>query len=264
MNNTSAIIGIGDSWVQGEGGYPKHIWEENNGRMWKHLEESKHLIPIENENSWVNRLALDLNFNSINLGQRAIGNRGAVRTLYLNDFSQYNNGIIILMLTGFDRFDLFHSNWQDDHYKFTTLWPFMDNKERNIFYGKELYSEQSAAVETACSILEAQTFAKSHNFDFIFANGFEIRGEEYLNTMCPTVSKKIDWDRCVHTHTDYDCFARLFARKDNLCKDDYESVANFYPKMHWPATYMTNDMHPTIEGYKLIASEIKRIFIGNV
>jgi len=30
--------------------------------------------------------------------------------------------------------------------------------------------------------------------------------------------------------------------------------------MEWPATYMTNDMHPTIEGYKLIAEEFKRIF----
>jgi hypothetical protein len=260
MSNTSVIIGIGDSWTQGEGGYPKHIWKENKGRMWKPLAESRHLIPIENENSWVNKLAIELNYDSINLGQRAIGNRGAARTLYLNDFSKYTKGIVIFMLTGFDRFDLFHSNWQDDHYKFTTLWPFMDNKERNVFYGKELYSEESAAVETACSILEAQTFAKANNFDFIFANGFEIRGEEYLNKMCPDVSQKIDWDRCVHTHTDYDCFARLFARKDNLCKDDYESIANFYPAMDWPATYMTNDMHPTIEGYKLIASEMKRIF----
>lgn len=260
MSNTSVIIGIGDSWTQGEGGYPEHIWKENNGRMWKPLYESKHLIPIENENSWVNKLALDLNCDSINLGQRAIGNRGAARTLYLNDLSNYTKGTIIFMLAGFDRFDLFASYWKTDHYQFKTLWPFLDNKEEHIFYGKNLYSEEAAAVETACSILEVQTFAKANNFDFIFANGFEIRGEEYLNKMCPDVAKKIDWSRFVHTHTDYDCFARLFARKDNLCKDDYESIANYYPAMDWPATYMTNDMHPTIEGYKLIANEIKRIF----
>ena len=56
-----ALIGIGDSWTQGEGGSPDEMWEANNGRMWKKLSESLHLIPIEQENSWVNRLAQHLN-----------------------------------------------------------------------------------------------------------------------------------------------------------------------------------------------------------
>lgn len=260
MSKSKVIIGIGDSWTQGEGGYPEHIWKENNGKMWKKLDESKHLIPIEHENSWVNKLALSTNSVPVNLGQRAIGNRGAVRTLYLNDLSQYDSGTIILILTGFERFDLFKSHWNADHYQFETLWPFHTHKKEHVFYGRNLYSDEAAAVETACCILEAQNFAKANGFKFIFANGFEIRGKEYLDSMCPEVANKINWSRCVHSHTDYDCFARLFARKDNLCKDDYKSIAKFYPKMEWPATYMTNDMHPTIEGYKLIASEIKRVF----
>lgn len=260
QNNTNVIIGIGDSWTQGEGGYPKQLWEENNGRMWKKIYESKHLIPIEHENSWVKRLADILDYTPVNLGQRGIGNRGAVRTLYLNNFKNYTKGTVILILTGFDRFDLFESHWANDHYKFKTLWPFLDHKEEHIFYGKNLYSEESAAIETVCSILEAQNFAKANNFDFIFANGFEMRGEEYLKQMCPEVADKIDWSRCVHTHTDYDCFARLFVRLDGLCAEDYATVVDYYPKMDWPAKYMTNDMHPTIEGYKLIAQEIKRIF----
>jgi hypothetical protein len=259
-NNTSAIIGIGDSWTQGEGGYPEHIWTENNGRMWKRLDESKHLISIENENSWVNRLALMLNSTPVNLGQRAIGNRGAARTLYLNDLSQYKNSTVVMLLSGFDRFDLFHKDWQTDHYKFSTLWPFRDDKERNVFYLNNLYSEEAAAVETACSILEAQTFAKANNFNFIFGNGFEMRGKEYFDNMCPTVSKQIDWDRYVHTHTDYTCFAQLLVRKDGLCAETFEAVADYYPKMDWPAKYMTNDIHPTIEGYKVIAEEIRNIF----
>tara|TARA_B110000503_G_scaffold28131_1_gene44937 strand:- start:17995 stop:18768 length:774 start_codon:yes stop_codon:yes gene_type:complete len=254
-----ALIGIGDSWTQGEGGYTDEVWKANNGRMWKKLSESMHLIPMEQENSWVNRLAQNLDYASINLGQRAIGNRGAVRSLYLNDVSQYTSGTVVLILTGFERFDLFNEHWQDDHYKFHTLWPFLDHKDIHKLYQK-VYSEKAAAVETACCILEAQNYAKANNFDFIFGNGFEIRGQEYLNRMCPEVSNKIDWNKCIHTHTDYDCFARLFARKDNVCADDYESIAKFYPAMLYPATYMTNDMHPTIEGYKLIAAEIKRIF----
>ena len=259
-SNTSAVIGIGDSWTQGEGGYPEHIWKENNGRMQKNIYESKDLIPIEHENSWVRRLADLLDYSPVNLGQRAMGNRGAVRTLYLNDFTNYTDGVVALILTGFDRFDLFAPHWQTDHYQFKTLWPFLNHKEEHIFYGKNLYSEEAAAVETACTIIEAQNFAKINGFDFIFGNGFEVRGEEYLRHMCPEVANKIDWSRCIHSHTDYGCFAQLFVRRDGLCAEDYETVSNYYPNMEWPATYMTNDMHPTIEGYKLIAEEFKRIF----
>ncbi len=126
------LIGIGDSWTQGEGGYPDDIWKANNGRMWKKLSESLHLIPIEQENSWVNKLAQHLNYTPVNLGQRAIGNRGAVRSLYLNDVSQYTGGTVALMLSGFDRFDLFQKQWKDDHYKFETLWPHMEHKDMTV------------------------------------------------------------------------------------------------------------------------------------
>lgn len=259
-----ALIGLGDSWTQGEGGYPEEIWKANNGRMWKKLSESEHLIPIEQENSWVNRLAQLINYQPINLGQRAIGNRGAVRSLYPNDFSKYTEGVVILMLSGFDRFDFFEKDWQNRHYKFNTLWPHADHKEEHIFYGKKIYSEESAAAETACCILEAQAFAKANNFDFIFANAFEMKGRDYFNQMCPAIANNINWDRYMHTHTDYSSFAQLLVRKDNLCKEEIEAVAEYYPKLDYPAKYMTNDIHPTIEGYKLISEEIKRIFYNNV
>ena len=253
------LIGIGDSWTQGEGGYPDDMWKANNGRMWKKLSESLHLIPIEQENSWVNKLAQHLNYTPVNLGQRAIGNRGAVRSLYLNDINQYTGGTVALMLSGFDRFDLFQKQWKDDHYKFETLWPHMEHKDMHVLYQK-LYSEEAAAVETACCILETQHYAKANGFDFIFANAFEMRGKEYFDSMCPTVSKQIDWDRYIHSHTDYACFAQLLVRKDGLCEETFEAVVDYYPKMDYPATYMTNDIHPTQQGYKLIAEEIKRIF----
>lgn len=259
-----ALIGIGDSWTQGEGGYPEEMWKANNGRMWKRLQESKDLIPIERQNSWVNQLSQMINHQPINLGQRAIGNRAAVRTLYLNDFKDYSKGTIFFMLSGFDRFDFFSKDWRNDHYQFETFWPSVPEKERNLFYLKHLYSDEASAAETACSILEAQTFAKANNFDFIFANAFELRGKEYFDHMCPSLSEKIDWDRYLHTYVDYKCFAQLLVRKDGLCGDDYDSVANFYPKLPYPAKYMTNDIHPTIEGYKIIAEEIKKIFYSNV
>jgi hypothetical protein len=81
-----------------------------------------------------------------------------------------------------------------------------------------------------------------------------------LKSAAKNIYDKIDWNRCIHSHTDYGCFAQLFVRRDGLCAEDYETVSNYYPNMEWPATYMTNDMHPTIEGYKLIAEEFKRIF----
>jgi hypothetical protein len=255
-----ALIGIGCSWTQGEGGYPDDIWKKHDGRMWLKLSESTHLIPIEQENSWVNRLAKKIDYTPVNLGQRAIGNRGAVRSLYLNDYSQYTGGTIVLMLTGYDRFDFFNKNWQSDHYKFLTMWPQRDDKVEHILYANAIHNESAVAVETACCILEAQNYAKAHGFDFIFANGMEARGKEYFNKMCPEVANQINWDRYLHSHTDYVCFAQLLVRKDGLCDETYEAITDYYPKMPYPATHMTNDIHPTQQGYELIAEEIKRIF----
>lgn len=255
-----ALIGIGDSWTQGEGGYPDEIWRENNGRMWKKLSESKHLIPIEQENSWVNKLAKKINYTPINLGQRAIGNRGAVRSLYLHDFSKYKGGVIVFMLSGFDRFDFFDRHWKSDHYKFITMWPFRTEKDEHVMYTEKIYSEEAVAAETACCIVEAQNFAKSNGFEFILANAFETRGKEYFDSSCPEISNKIDWGRYTHSYTDYDCFARLLVIKDGLCAPEKDAVAEFYPKLPYPATYMTNDIHPTIKGYELIADEIYKTF----
>lgn len=255
-----ALIGIGCSWTQGEGGYPPEIWRKNGGRMWLKLAESRHLIPVEQENSWVNRLAKKIDYVPINLGQRAIGNRGAVRSLYLNNYSQYSGGTVIFMLTGYDRFDFFNKEWQTDHYKFITMWPHRDDKEEHRLYASAIHNDPGVAVETACCILEAQNFAKVNGFEFIFANGFETRGKEYFDSMCPEVSKQIDWSRYVHTYTDYICFAQLLVRKDGLCDETYDAITSFYPKMPYPAKYMTNDLHPTQSGYEVIAEEIKRIF----
>jgi len=253
-----ALIGIGDSWTQGEGGYPEEVWKANNGRMWKPLYESKHLIPIEQENSWVNRLAKKINHTPVNLGQRGMGNRGAVRSLYLQDYSNYNGGAVVFLLSGFDRFDFFNEYWQTDHYKFQTLWPHLDHKDEHILYTKYIYKEKAVAVETACCIIEAQNFAIANGFEFVFGNCFELRGKDYFDKFCPEVSIKIPWDRYIHSYTDYSCFAELLVIKDGLC--DTASVAEFYPKLDYPAKHMTNDIHPTIEGYKVITDEIKRIF----
>ena len=256
----NVLVGIGDSWTQGEGGYPESLWKENNGRMWKPLSESKHLIPIENSNSWVKQLADILSYVPINLGQRAIGNRGAVKTLYLNNINDYPKGVIIFLLAPFSRFDFFSEDWKTEHYKFQTLHPGMANKDRNIFYTNNFYNEQAEAIETICNILEAQTFAKANGFDFIFANAFELKGKDYLIQQCPEIANKINWKCYLHEYVDYKCLAQLLVRKDGLCSDDYESVINYYPKMAYPATYMTNDFHPTIKGYRVIAEEIKRVF----
>jgi hypothetical protein len=107
MNNV--IVGLGCSWTQGEGGYPEEIWKQYNGKINLPMNKGIHLIPIELENSWVNVLAKQKDYYPINLGQRGIGNRAAARTLYLTntDWSKIENGIVVFMLSGFERFDFF-------------------------------------------------------------------------------------------------------------------------------------------------------------
>ena len=105
------IIGLGCSWTQGEGGYPEEIWKQYNGRVQLRGVDDYCLRHYEHENSWVNVLCRDHfpDYEPVNLGVRGIGNRAAVGQLHFCDKVDFNNstGIIVLMLSGFERFDVF-------------------------------------------------------------------------------------------------------------------------------------------------------------
>jgi len=269
------IIGLGCSWTQGEGGYTQDIFEQYGGRVNKPMHESVHLIPMELEHSWVNVLCKNYfpDYEPINLGQRGIGNRGAAKTLYLTNIDWANTeGYVVMQLSGFERFDFFRQRVDDfkdieekygvkhaykltGHYDFNTMWPHPgQNNKLWDAYAEMVYSEEQTILETYANIMEVQTFCKAHGLQFILCNAFDGRAKHYMRQHCSDLINNIQWENYLHDYSDYENFVELLVRLDGIT--EYGGYHEVYQKLKWPAKYLTNCIHPTIEGYKVIAKEI--------
>ena len=275
------IIGLGCSWTQGEGGYPDQVWKDHGGRVQVRGRSDHYLRKIEHENSWVNVLCRDHfpEYEPVNLGVRGIGNRAAVGQLHFADNVDWDNseGIIVLMLSGFERFDVlqqhpysddqeddFYSNNEFRHYKWRTAWPFeaRDGDKFWSCYGRELWSEQFVAGHQMLALLELQNFAKAHGYKVVVANGFNQRSEGirgYLKEYTGSLSDKFNWDTYVHNSTPYSAFVQKLVELDGLIKpEDWGGFHSYYHQLDYPAKYLTNceGAHPTLEGYKVIGEEL--------
>lgn len=261
---TKYIIGTGCSWTMGEGAYPDSVWEMYQGRV--HRRADKNIVePLEKENNWVNVLARDYmpGYIPINLGKKGIGNRAAVKQLYVNQQVNWDEdeGIIVLMLSGLDRFDFMVAPEQT-----YTMWPYdrtpIANSNRTILwntYGEEVWSPTMAAMELFFNIREAEMFVSKTNFKLVIANAFyhesipktiyDLLGLDYYN--------QINWDRFVQKQSKHCAFVYDFVEMDNaIAKKDWDNYHQLYTKMDWPKKYLTNDIHPTIEGYRYIAQRL--------
>lgn len=282
------VIGLGCSWTQGEGGYPDEIWKQYDGRVQKNLRGKNDYVvrPYELENSWVNVLCRDHfpEYTPLNLGIKGIGNRAAVHQLHFVDNVDWDNseGIIVFMMSGFERFDFFQqqpkrytdSNEPDGynsgefaHSKWRTMWPVIDcdsiNKPLWEVYAKMLWSEQFVACEQMMALLDLQNFAKSKGFKIVIANGFNQNHPKgikcYLKEHAGSLVDKFDWDGYIHDHVSYIAFVQKLVECDKLIPpNDWHQFHSFYHKRSWPAEYLTNceGAHPTIKGYKVIADEL--------
>lgn len=264
------LIGLGCSWVQGEGGYTDDVWHKYSGRINKPMHQSFDLIPMENEHSWVNVLCKNhlTDYTPVNLGQRGIGNRGAAKCLYLTniDWSQTAGSTVVYMLSGFDRFDFFkqeppkfeavHPYKDVHHYNFQTMWPHPEHSKLWDAYSEGVYSDTQSAMETYANIMEVQTFCQAHDLNFIMANAFDGRGKQFIEDAIPTLVNNINWNNYLHTHVEYESFLQLLVELDGLIElNDYYG---YYQNLKWPAKYLTNCIHPTIDGYLVIAEELAK------
>jgi hypothetical protein len=279
------IIGLGCSWTQGEGGYPEEIWKQYNGSPQRALrcKDDYAIRHHEIENSWVNVLCRDHfpEYEPVNLGVKGIGNRAAVGQLHFCDKVDFNNstGIIVLMLSGFERLDLFQqhpygSSNQDDfyskneyrHYKWRTAWPIPGHSSGDTaywdVYGRELWSEQFVASHQMCNLLELQTFAKAYGYKVVVANAFNQRNEgikQYLRDNTGYLVDKFNWSTYMHETTSYTAFVQKLVELDGLLPPEHwGGFHQYYSQRDWPAKYLTNceGAHPTIDGYKVIGSEL--------
>lgn len=266
------IIGIGDSWTQGQGGYPPEVWEQYNGKIdiRSPTTDRVALRPYEAVNNWVAVLCKKYmpEYSPIVLGRIGIGNRGAVRHLYLNEKNlpaNISGGYLIFVLSGWDRFDFFTQSPASNYNPFHTIHPRPgEGNALNDVYYHTVWSEQAAANETLCSIIEAQNYAAAHNLKFILANAFDVRN--VFNASVDALSAQLDLAEYLHNSTQvwYSSFLELLVKMDGV------KATNFYQhysSLKGPMTYLTNDLHPTIAGYELIAEEIYKFInssTGNI
>jgi len=281
MSKKKYIVGLGCSWAQGEGGYPEHIWNQYNGKVNLRCVPDEHLRVYEHENSWVNVLCRDHfpDHTPMNLGVRGIGNVAAVNQLHFCDKIDWGNseGYIVLLLSGFERLDFFqtnpvrgqsiedgYSNGPYAHYKWRSAWPIAGEggEEEPLWavYGKMLWSEEFICSNAMMALLNLQTFAKAHKFKVIVANAFNIQHEglrKYLMKHVKEFALKFDWSTYLHEKTSYIAMVQKLVELDGLMNPkDWGGHYQFYQKRAWPAKYLTNCIHPTIEGYKFIAKEL--------
>jgi lysophospholipase L1-like esterase len=92
---------------------------------------------------------------------------------------------------------------------------------------------------------------------FILANAFDNRSKDFLYEHCDNLANKVDWSCYIHDYRDYQTFAQLLVRKDNwLSKEMQPHYYEKYSNLDYPKKHLTNCIHPTIDGYKVIAEEL--------
>ena len=256
-----ALVGIGDSWTQGQGGVPLRFWDEfPDGNLALSDEETEPiLLEYELENSWVNVLCRDYykDLIPINLGMRGYGNRGAVKNLYIyNDIvKNITGGIMIFVLSSRIRFDIMTpTGYAPGRRRFRTYYPSHgeENKYKpgeHTWYQKE-YTEFLAKGETLLTIVEAQTWAKAHNLEFYFAAGIEVLDDLKDDAESHYgLADMINWRNYLTPNTSYYKYLNEINGTPNKTWGDYF-------KMRYPDKYITNDAHPTIKGYLEIAKNM--------
>lgn len=272
------LIGIGDSFTQGQGGISleSDTYKEYGNEIFNGI----HRLPIWNEemkSSWVNQICVKYlkDYTPINFGKRGGGNRGAVKELYLRSEEIPKDAediIVVYMLSGMERFDFVQKGEQFSHHHFYTAFP-NPQKHQPVWtaYANHIYNEQVTVVETIMNICEAQTWCKANNAKLIVTSAFDCQiRREYFIEKLPDIKKHladlVDWDNFFRPE-EYDTMLHMLidrqengsAEVEHLKHGDYwNKYSGKFPCKEW----VTPCCHPTFKGHKLIArvlfDEIKR------
>lgn len=267
-NESNLIIGLGDSFTQGVGSWSKETYKEYGGfidplRIPRHLEIEMYKY------SWVSQLCLNHlhDHTPVNLGVLGKGNRASVKELYLNPkikMDTAKKATLILMLSGIERFDFINREFSEHHH-FFAMWPNpwdknTTHKQLWEAYARDIWSEKFVCLEALLNIKEAETIAKANGWNFIVASAFDQRvtkenfidkvGKENLDLI-----NSIPWDKFLYPQG-CKSFMQLLLRYDGREELADGAFYDYYSKLKEPTEYITNCMHPTREGYSIMAQEI--------
>lgn len=263
--NDKVIIGLGDSFTQGVGAYSMKTWE---GMSHPHYNVTgQYFLDEQLKNNWLTQLRDNHlpDYKIINLGINGIGNKGAVKELYLNTLPNNADVTVILMASGINRLDFIKKHHRKgSHLRWQTLWPLIRNKGTSEFsviekeYLENIYSPKFAAIEFLLILAEAQTFCQAKGYKFRFAMAFDNHGsKEHLMEALGDERELInivDWNNLINLPDD-DTFMEL------VCKLEGFEVRknhwyNFCNELKVPSKYLTPCSHWSIEGQRVVAETI--------
>lgn len=262
------IIGLGDSFTQGVGSWSKETYKEYGG----FIDPLKipHSLEIEMyEYSWVHQLCRNHlpDYTPVNLGVLGKGNRASVKELYLNPKIQMHLAkevTVVLMLSGIERFDFISRDF-NEHHHFFAMWPNpwdknTTHKQLWEVYARDIWSDKFVCLEVLLNIREAEMFCKAMGWNFIVASAFDQRvtRENFIRHVGDIHMDLIDtmpWDKFLYPQGKKS-FMELLLTYDGRPELAEGAFYDYYSKLKEPTEYITNCMHPTREGYRIMASEI--------
>lgn len=273
------VIGLGDSFTQGVGSWSQETYKEYNGFI-DPLKIPKQLEIDMYEYSWVSQLCKNhlRNYKPINLGKMGKGNRAAVKELYLNPQIEFDNAsdvIVVLMLSGIERFDFINREFSNNGAHFIAMWPNPWDKNsthRQLWesYARDIWSEKFVCLEALLNIREAEMFCKAKGWKFVVASAFDQRvtREQFVKHCGDDHTQLINsmpWDNFLYPNG-CKSFMELLLTYEGHPELAEGGFYEYYSKLTYPTELITNCMHPTREGYRIMAEEIYKhcIFQGLV
>lgn len=258
-----AIIGLGCSFVQGQGafdeeivnrygtiftelGNPLEIGNMTDNEKNKLLKEfptlelghDKKILPtfMEYKNAFTNVLAekyFEGEYAPINLGIRGCGNRATIKELYFYpeiNWHKLKEIIVIYCPSGPERFD-FANDQYHDHGHWICMWPNDDGKtgprqQLWLGYKNGLYSEKFEVLEQIAHVQELLLWCKHHNAKLIITPGFDGRytREYFKNSIGMSISREMDGTRIKKSF-----FNSLHNKFDNSNDKEVEKLVNLFP-----------------------------------
>lgn len=273
-SDSKIIIGLGDSFTQGQGACDVHVWEKYNWNL-KDMQGKyeKDILPFEYEGAWINQLCKHYlpDYTPINFGMRGCGNRATVKELYLHPelgIEKAKEKIVIFAITGLERFDFVNKSFHDHHH-FFAMWPSpwsdgVTDKKLWEAYHENIYDERFSVLETLLNIYEVQTWCKAHNAEFILCSAFDNRlNKKYFteHLLKPDnvthLLNAIDWDN-IFRPKGFENFTDMLVHYEK--RDDLKG-GGFYMWAHeqkkgTPEGYFTPCAHPSYKGHRLIAESM--------
>ncbi len=269
-HDSKLIIGLGDSFTQGVGSWSKETYKQNNGYI-DPLRISQQLEIEMYENSWVNQLCKNhlQEYTPVNLGVLGKGNRASIKEMYLNPsikMQDSKTATLVYMLSGIERFDFINREFaKEGNGHFFAMWPNpwdknTTHKQLWEAYARDIWSEKFVCLEALLNIKEAESIAQANGWNLIIASAFDQRvtkeyftksiGQEHTDLV-----NSIPWDKFLYPQG-CKSFMQLLLRYDGREELADGAFYDYYSKIKEPTEYITNCMHPTQEGYRIMAEEI--------